>query len=221
MSIKQIVIYLSVIFVIVTGLVSAGFARTVKPCKEQQACVHSTTPWNWCRTVQQYGIPEMRPPCPVTFPASELQCPGDAARVHLAGAGVLQEYFQRTWQSESAGVQRSWQNIPYPRLERGTEFLFTHVSKHIQNEATRQLNRVFSSNDQRRVPVDLIAAYDGVTRNKKSVVSIVSIQAVKISYSKESGPLIQPIYFGDRGPSSPDWISIAARSDGRSTWIRF
>jgi hypothetical protein len=70
--------------------------------------------------------------------------------------------------------------------------LFTRVSKHVQDEATRQLNRVFSSNDQQGVPVDLITVHIrwGDKEQEIKLLGIDSyIQAVKHILQQRKRPL--------------------------------
>lgn len=171
------------------------YSQALCNAMEQQVRVHSVTPWNWwdvelCNNTASRDETAMS----CYFPASELQCPGDAARVIMTGEGIT---FAKNISNARGKVKVRCPEImaEYTVSEiraAGAEFLFTRVSKHIQDEATRQLNRVFSSNDQQGVPVDLITVHIrwGDKEQEIKLLGIDSyIQAVKDILKQRNRPL--------------------------------
>jgi hypothetical protein len=128
---------------------------------EERVRVHSTTPWNWWDVeLCNYTASRDETAMSCYFPASELQCPGDMVRVNMAGAGAFAKNISNARGKVKVRCPEIMAKYTVSQIRAaGTEFLFTHVSKHIQDEATRQLNRVFSSNDQQGVPGDLITVH--------------------------------------------------------------
>jgi hypothetical protein len=161
----------------------------------QQVRVHSTTPWNWW-DVEMCNNTASRDETAMScyFPASELQCPGDAERVHLAGAAAFAKNISNARGKVKVRCPEIMAEYTISQIRAaGTEFLFTRVSQHIQDEATRQLNRVFSSNDhQQGVPVDLITVHIrwGDKEQEIKLLGIESyIQAVKDILKQRKRPL--------------------------------
>jgi hypothetical protein len=135
------------------------YSQALCNAMEQRVRVHSTTPWNWW-DVELCNHTAFRDETAMScyFPASELQCPGDGARVHMAGAAAFAKNISNARGKVKVRCPEIMAEYTVSQIRAaGTEFLFTRVSKHIQDEAARQLNRVFSSNDQ--VPVDLITVH--------------------------------------------------------------
>jgi hypothetical protein len=182
------------------------YSQALCNAMEQRVRVHSTTPWNWwdvelCNNTASRDETAMS----CYFPASELQCPGDAARVHMAGAGAFAKNISNARGKVKVRCPEIMAEYSVSEIRAaGTEFLFTHVSKHIQDEATRQLNRVFLSNDQQGVPVDLITVHIrwGDKEQEIKLLGIESyIQAVKDILKQRKRPLdIANIFLATEDP---------------------
>jgi hypothetical protein len=170
------------------------YSQALCNAMEQQVRVHSTTPWNWwdvelCNHTASGDETAMS----CYFPSSELQCPGDAARVQTAGAAAFAKNISNARGKVKVRCPEIMAEYTVSEIRAaGTEFLFTRVSKHIQDEATRQLNRVFLSNDQQGVPADLITVHIrwGDKEQEIKLLGIDSyIQAVKDILQQRKRPL--------------------------------
>jgi hypothetical protein len=170
------------------------YSQALCNAMEQQVRVHSTTPWNWW-DVELCNHTASRDETAMScyFPSSELQCPGDAALVQKAGAAAFAKNISNARGKVKVRCPEIMAEYNVSEIRAaGTEFLFTRVSKHIQDEATRQLNRVFLSNEQQGVPADLITVHIrwGDKEQEIKLLGIDSyIQAVKDILQQRKRPL--------------------------------
>jgi hypothetical protein len=187
----------------------------------QRVRVHTVTPWNWwdvelCHDNANSTASSRSSAMACYFPASELQCPGDRLQVL---AGIFARNISNTRGKVKPACPEIMNEFNVSEIRAaGTEFLFTRVSKHIQEEAKRQLNRVFLD----RVPLDLITVHIrwGDKEKEIKLLGIGSyIQAVKEILKQRKRPLDQAnVFLATEDPRALEEFQSAA-PDGWKVYV--